>query len=106
MEVRSVTKRQLIQRYIAQGRLLWFGHLLRPLLNHPAHAIYTFNLNAEGWSRPVEPLAHHEVMSSAKDHKQLGTTLLESSNIALDRSRWRSNKVFAHAVSTPSWQGP
>ncbi len=37
---------QLIQRYIAQGPLRWFGHLLRFPPNHPAHAIYTFNLSA------------------------------------------------------------
>ena len=37
---------------IAQGRLRWFGHLLRSPLNHPAHAIYTFNPRGAGWSRP------------------------------------------------------
>ena len=47
IEVRSVTKRQPIQRYIALGRLRWFDHLLRSTLNHPAHAIYNFNPRAE-----------------------------------------------------------
>ena len=52
IEVRSLTKRQPIQHYIAQGRLRWFGRLLRSPLNCPAHDIYTFNLRTEGWSRP------------------------------------------------------
>ena len=36
-----------------------------------------------------------------KDLKQLGTTLAEASNIALDRTRWRTT-FGARAVSTPS----
>ena len=52
MEVRTLTNRKPVQRYISQGRLRWFGHLLRSPLNHPAHAIYTFNWRAAGWSRP------------------------------------------------------
>ena len=51
-EVRTLTHRQPIKRYMAQYRLRWFGHLLRSPLNHPAHAIYTFNPRAAGWSRP------------------------------------------------------
>ena len=52
-DVRSTSfGRQQIQRYIAQGRLRWFGHPLRSPLNHPARAIYTFNATAAGWSRP------------------------------------------------------
>ena len=52
IEVRTLTNRQPIQIYIAQGRLRWFGHLLRSPLNHPALAIYTFNPRSAGWSRP------------------------------------------------------
>ena len=52
IEVRKLTNRQPIQIYMAQGRLRWFGHLLRSPLNHPEHAIYTFNPRAAGWSRP------------------------------------------------------
>ena len=52
IEVRTLTNRQPIQNYIAQGRLRWFGHLLRSPLYHPALAIYTFNPRAAGWSRP------------------------------------------------------
>ena len=52
IEVRALTKRQPIQRYIGQSRLRWFGHLLRSPHNHPAHAIYSFNPRAEGWLRP------------------------------------------------------
>ena len=52
IEVRTLTNRQPIQRYIAHGRLRWLGHLLRSPPNHPALAIYTFNPRAAGWSRP------------------------------------------------------
>ena len=105
MEVRTITNRQPIQRYIAQGRLRWFGHLLRSPLNHPASAIYTFNPRAAGWSRPrgAPRTRWSDVLS--KDLKQLGTTLTEASNIALDRTRWRST-IVARVVYTPSWQEP
>ena len=103
IEVRTLTNRQPIQRYIAQGRLRWFGHLLRSPLNHPALAIYTFNPKAARWSRPrVAPrMRWSDVLG--KYLQQLGTTLMEASNIALDCSRWRST-IVALAVSMPSWQ--
>ena len=92
-----------VQRYIAQGRLRWFGHLLRSPLNHPALAIYTFNPKAAGWSRPRGAPRTRWSDVLGKDLQQLGTTLMEASNIALDRSRWRST-IVARAVSMPSWQ--
>ena len=98
-----LTNRQPIQRYIAQGRLRWLGHLLRSPPNPPALAIYTFNPRAAGWSRPRGAPRTRWSDVLGKDLKQLGTTLMEASNIALDRSRWRST-VVARAVSTPSWQ--
>ena len=103
IEVRTLTNRQPIQRYIAQGRLSWFGHLLRSPLNHPALAIYTLNPKAAGWSilRGAPRTRWSDVLG--KDLQQLGTTLMEASNIALDPSRWRST-IVARAVSTPSWQ--
>ena len=105
IEVRTLTNRQPIQRYIAQGCLRWLSHLLRSSPNHPALAIYTFNQRAAGWSRPrVAPRTRWSDVLG-KDLKQLGTTLMEASNIALDRSRWRST-IVARAVSTPSWQEP
>ena len=64
IEVRSLTKRQLKPRYIAQGHFRWFGYLVRSPLSHPAHAIYTFNPRADGWIRPVEPLARDRATSS------------------------------------------
>ena len=105
MEVRTITNRKPIQRYLAHGRLRWFGHLLRSPLNHPAHAIYTFNPRAAGWSRPrgAPRTRWSDVIS--KDLIQLGTTLTEASNIALDRTRWRST-IVGRAVSTPSSQEP
>ena len=105
IEVRTLTNRQPIQRYIAQGRLRWLGHLLRSPPNHPALAIYTFNPRAAGWSRPRGAPRTRWSDVLGKDLKQLGTTLMEASNIALDRSRWRST-IVARAVSTPSWQEP
>ena len=101
MEVRTISNRQPIQRYLAQGRLRWFGLLLRSPLNHPALTIYTFNPRAAGWSRPrgAPRTRWSDVLS--KDLKHLGTTLTEASNIALDRTRWRST-IVARAVSTPS----
>ena len=48
-EVRALTKRQPLQRYIAQSPIRWFGHLLRSPHSHPAHATYSFNPKAEGW---------------------------------------------------------
>ena len=66
MEVRTLTNRQPVQRYIAQGRLRWFGHLFRSPLNHPAHVIYTLNPRVAGWWRLREPLARDRVTSSAK----------------------------------------
>ena len=103
IEVRTLTNRQPIQRYIAQGRLRWFGHLLRSPLNHPA--IYTFNPRAAGWSRLRGAPRTRWSDVLGKDLKQLGTTLMEASNIALVSSRWRST-IVARAVSTPSWQEP
>ena len=103
--VMSLTNRQPIQRYIAQGRLRWLGHLLRSPPNHPALAIYTFNPRAAGWSRPRGAPRTRWSDVLGKDLKQLGTTLMEASNIALDRSRWRST-IVVRAVSTPSWQEP
>ena len=90
MEVWSLTKCQPIQRYIAQGRLCWFGHLhIQPegwgmvkTTWSPSHAI---------GRRPRQRPAHL---------KQLGTTLLDASNI--DHSRWRSN-IVARAACMPSW---
>ena len=86
-------------------RLRWLGHLLRSPPNHPALAIYTFNPRAAGWSRPHGDPRTRWSDVLRKDLKQLGTTLMEASNIALDRSRWRST-IVARAVSTPSWQEP
>ena len=103
IEVRTLTKSQPIQRYIAQGRLRWFGHLLRSPPNHPA--LYPFNPRAAGWSRPRGAPRTRWSGVLGKDLKQLGTTLMKASNIALDRSRWRST-IVARAVSTPSWQEP
>ena len=103
MEVRTLTNRQPLQRYIAQGRLRWFGHLLRSPLNHPAHA--TFNPRAVGWSIPLGAPRTRWSDVLGKDLKQLGTTLADASNISLDRTRWRST-IVARAVSTPSWQEP
>ena len=103
IEVRTLTNRQPIQRYIAQGCLRWLGHLLRSSPNHPALVIYTFNPRAVGWSRPRGAPRTRWSDVLGKDLKQLGTTLMEASNIALDRSRWRST-IVARAVSTPSWQ--
>ena len=105
IEGRTLTNRQPIQRYIAQGRLRWLGHLLRSPPNHPALAIYTFNPMAAGWSRPRGAPRTRWSDVLGKDLKQLGTTLMEASNIALDRSSWRST-IVARAVSTPSWQEP
>ena len=105
IEVRTLTNRQPIQRYIAQGRLRWLGHLLRSPPNHPALAIYTFNPRAAGWSIPCGAPRTRWSDVLGKDLKQLGTTSMEASNIALDRSRWRSI-IVARAVSTPSWQEP
>ena len=105
IEVRTLTNRQPIQRYIAQGRLRWFGRLLRSPLNHPAHAIYTFNPRAAGWSRPRGTPRTRWSDVLGKDIKQLGTTLTDASKIAIGRSRWRST-IVARAVSTPSWQEP
>ena len=105
IEVRTLTNRQPIQRYIAQGRLRWCGHLLRSPLNHTALAIYTFNPRAAGWSRPRGAPRTQWSDVLGKYLKQLGTTLMEASNIALDRSRWRST-IVARAISTPSWQEP
>ena len=48
IDVRALTKRQPIQRYIAQSRLRWFVYLLRSPHSHPTHAIYSFNPRAEG----------------------------------------------------------
>ena len=80
IEVRSLTKRQPIQRYIAQSHLSCFGYLLRSPHNHPAHAIYTFNSRAEGWSRPRGAIAAWsppplwgDILN--KDLKQLGTII-------------------------------
>ena len=71
--------------------------------NNPALAIYTFNPRSAGWSRPRGAPRTRWSDVLGKDLKQLGTTLMEASNIALDRSRWRST-IVARAVSTPSWQ--
>ena len=101
IEVRTLTNRQPIQRYIDQGRLRWFDHLLRSPPNHPALAIYIFNPRAAGWSRPRGPPRTRLTDVLGKDLKQLGTALSEASNIVLDRSRWRST-IVARAVSTPS----
>ena len=49
IEVRALTKRQPMQRYIARSRHRWFDHLLRSPINHPADAIYNFNPRAMGW---------------------------------------------------------
>ena len=38
-----------------------------------------------------------------KDLKQLGTTLTEAPNIAINRTHWRTT-IVARVVSTPSWQ--
>ena len=103
MEVRTLANRQPIQRYIAQGCLRWLGHLLWSPLNHPALANYTFNPKAAGWSRTRGAPRTRWSDVLGKDLKQLGTTFTEASNIALDRSRWRST-IVARAVSTPSWQ--
>ena len=54
---------------------------------------------------PVEPPRTRWGDVLAKDLKQLGTTLAEASNIAIDRTRWRST-IVVRAVSTPSWQEP
>ena len=75
IEVRTLTNRQPIQRYIAQGRLRWLGHLLRSSPNHPALAIYTFNPRAAGWSRPRGAPRTRWSDVLGKDLKQLGTTL-------------------------------
>ena len=104
IEVRTLTNRQPIQRYIAQGRLRWLGHLLRSPPNHPALAIYTFNPRAAGWSRQRGAPRTRWSDVLGKDLKQLGTTLMEASNIALDRSRWRSTIVARAVSTTPSWQ--
>ena len=53
--VRALTKRQPIQRYIAQSHLRWFGHLLRSPLKHPAHAIYNINPRAETIEQVLRP---------------------------------------------------
>ena len=103
MEVQSRTKRQPLQCDIAQGPLRWFGHLLRSPMSHPAHAIYSFNPKAEGWLRHRGAPRTRWSDVLAKDLKQLGTTLLEAFNFAIDHSRWRST-IVARAVSTPSWQ--
>ena len=55
IEVRSLTKRQLKPRYIAQGRLRWFGYLVRSPLDHPAPAIYTFIPKAGMDKNPWSP---------------------------------------------------
>ena len=102
IEVRTLTNRQPIQRYIAQGRPRWFDHLLRSPLNHHTLAIYTFNPKAVGWSRPRGAPRTRWSDVLGKDLQQLGTTLMEASNIALNRSRWRST-IVARAVSTPSF---
>ena len=57
----------------------------------------SLKLRAEGRSR----LRHRH----NKHLKHLGITLLEASNIAIDRSRWRLN-IVACAAYTPSWQEP
>ena len=101
--VRSLTKRQPIQRYIAQCVIRWV--LLQSPLNYPAHAIYTFNPKAEGWSIPRGTPRTRWGDVLGKDLKQLGATLADASNIAIDRTRWRSTSV-ARAVSTPSRQEP
>ena len=74
MEVRTLTSHQPLQRYIAQGRLRWFGLLdqLRSPLNHPAHGIYTFNPRAAGWSRPRGAPRTRWSDVLGKDLKQLG----------------------------------
>ena len=102
IDIRSLTKRQPIQRYIAQGRIRWFCHLLRSLPNDPAHAIYT-GLQPDGGGLVKTRGAPRTWWSHVlgKDLKQLGTTLTEASNIALDRTRWRTT-FGARAVSTPS----
>ena len=105
IEVRTLTHRQPIQRYIDQGRLRWFGKILRSPLNHPALAIYTFNPRAAGWSRPRGAPRPRWSNGLRKDLKQPGTTLMKASNIAFDRSRWRLT-IVARAVSTPSWPEP
>ena len=81
----------------------WFEFRSPP--NHPALAIYTFNPRAAGWSRPRGAPRTRWSDVLGKDLKQLGTTLIEASNIALDRSLCRST-IVARAVSTPSWQEP
>ena len=88
IEVRTLTNRQPIQRYIAQGRLPWFGHILRSPLNHPALANCTFNPRAAGWSRSRGAPRTRWSDVLGKDLKQLGTTLTEASNIALALSGW------------------
>ena len=100
MEVLTITNRKPIQRYIAQGRLRWFGHLLRSPLNHPTHAIYTFNPRAAGWSRPRGAPCTRWSDVISKDLIQLGTTLTKASNIALDRTCWRST-IVARASLRP-----
>ena len=72
IEVRTLTIRQPIQRYIAKGRLRWLGHLLRSPSNHPALAIYTFNQRAAGWSRPRGAPRTRWSDVLGKDLKQLG----------------------------------
>ena len=84
IEVRTLTHRQPIQRYIAQGRLRWFGHPLRSPPNHPALTIYTFNPGAAGWSRPRGATRTRWCDILGKYLKQLGITLMGASNIALD----------------------
>ena len=69
------------------------------------YSVYTSNPRAAGWSRPRGAPRTRWSDVLGNDLKQLETTLMEASNIALDRSRWRAT-IVARAVSLPSWQEP
>ena len=101
----TLTKQQpiihILPKVASAGLAIYSG--LRPI--YPAHAIYNVNPWAEGWSRPRGSPRTRWVDVLCKNLKQLGTTLVEASNIATDRIRWRST-IVARAVSAPSWQEP
>ena len=103
IEVRALTKRQPIQRYIAQSRLRWFGHLLRSPFGHPAHAIYTFNPRAG--QNPVEPLARDGATFSPNTSNSWGQHWQRLPTSLSLSTRWMST-IVARAVFTPSWQEP
>ena len=89
IRLRERTQQTPASRLAAQRRMRWYGHVKRLPPDHPTRTILEFQPKDAGWQRPRGAPRTRWIDAVTRDLHQMGLSLAEAQQLALDRPKWR-----------------